>query len=385
MTGDLTRSLKRINFLITETNAQTIGWDSRAQFPPYPGQFRQAVYSHLAAGANMVEYWHWHSLHYGQETYWRGILSHDLEPNRIYQEMSQVAGELKRIGPQLVNLKKEPQVGILFSADASNALSYMPVGDRVTYQTVMQQMWNALYDLNIEPDFIQAGDSNLARYKVILVPPLYGASDTVLQQISDYVKEGGHVVMAFKSGFTNQFSTVRDVMAPGPLRAAAGFHYQEFTNLVQPVKLTPDPFAAGAANTADTWAELLILDTAQVLAKLDDANWKSPVITRNKYGTGTLTYEAAALSDPLQRSVIHDALSRAAILSADQALPSSIRVRHGVTQQGKRLHYYLNFSSNDATFSYSYPAATDLQTSRGAATGAPITIRSWDLAILLEY
>ena len=25
----------------------------------------------------MVEYWHWHSIHAGQETYWKGVLSHD--------------------------------------------------------------------------------------------------------------------------------------------------------------------------------------------------------------------------------------------------------------------------------------------------------------------
>ena len=24
-----------------------------------------------ATGAKMVEYWHWHSLHYGQETFWK--------------------------------------------------------------------------------------------------------------------------------------------------------------------------------------------------------------------------------------------------------------------------------------------------------------------------
>ena len=77
--------------MVTETNAQTIGWDSRTQYPQYPGQLRLVVYTHLAAGANMVEYWHWHSLHYGQETYWKGVLSHDLEPNRMYAEVSRVA------------------------------------------------------------------------------------------------------------------------------------------------------------------------------------------------------------------------------------------------------------------------------------------------------
>jgi beta-galactosidase len=202
--GDVGRSLKHTNYLVTETNAQSIGWDSRSQYPPYPGQLRQVVYAHLAAGANMVEYWHWASLHYGQETYWKGILSHDLEPNRLYAEMTEIAGELKRVGPQLVNLKKENKVAILFSADSANAISYMPFSDRLNYQSIVSQMWNALYDLNVEADFVQAGDGELSRYRVLLVPPLYSASDEVLQRICDYVKGGGHVVMAFKSGFTDQ-------------------------------------------------------------------------------------------------------------------------------------------------------------------------------------
>ena len=47
----------------------------------------------------MVEYWHWHSIHAGQETYWKGVLSHDLEPNRAYAEVSRTAHELQKIGP----------------------------------------------------------------------------------------------------------------------------------------------------------------------------------------------------------------------------------------------------------------------------------------------
>ena len=106
LTDDVARSLKGGNFLVTETNAQTIGWDSRGQFPPYDGQLRQNVYGHLSDGANMVEYWHWHSLHSGQETYWKGLLSHDLESNRVFEEATKVAQELKKIGPRLVNLAK---------------------------------------------------------------------------------------------------------------------------------------------------------------------------------------------------------------------------------------------------------------------------------------
>jgi len=384
LSGDLGRSLKHTNYLVTETNAQTIGWDSRSQYPLYPGQVRLVVYTHLAAGANMVEYWHWHSLHYGQETYWKGVLSHDLQPNRTYEEVTQVAHELKKIGPQLVNLTQDNKVAILVSTDSANALSYMPVSDSVNYITVLQQFYNALYDLNVEPDFVQTGDSSLSRYKIVFVPPLYSASDSELQQLTDYVKNGGQVVMAFKSGFTNEFSTVRDVMAPGPLREAAGFHYQEFTNLAQPEGLTPDPFHAGDQNQGSVWQEFLVPDTAEVLSSFDDPYWHFPAITRNKYGSGTLTYEATFLTDSLQREIVKDLLKRAGLTGPDQSLPEVVKIRHGRNSQGKMLHYYLNFSGTKQSFAYPYANGADLLTSTSVDNGQTITLRPWDLAIVCE-
>src|SRR6516165_1909584 len=384
LTGDLARSLKDANYLITETNAQGIGWDSRAQYPFYPGQLRLAVYTNLAAGANMVEYWHWHSLHYGQETYWKGVLSHDLEPNRTYAEVTRVAGELKKIGPELVNLKKENQVAILFSVDSANALKYIPFSDNVSYMTMLRQMYDALCALNIEPDFVAAGERSLGRYKVLLVPPLYSASDAVLQQLSDYVRGGGRVVMEFKSGFTNEFSTVRDTMAPGPLRQAAGFHYQEFTSLSKPEKLTPDPYNVGGQNLGSVWQEFLVPETASVIESLDDPYWHFPSITRNSFGSGTLTYEATYVSDVLQREIIREVLRAAGLTGPDQSLPPEVMVRHGKNGRGRQLHYYLNFSGAEQSISYPYRAGVDLLTNDEVGEGSRLRLKPWDLAIVRE-
>ena len=384
LAGDLGRSLKHANYLVTETNAQSIGWDSRTQYPMYPGQLRLAVYAHLAAGANMVEYWHWASLHYGQETYWRGVLSHDLEPNRTYAEVSRVAGELKRVGPRLVNLRKDNPVAILVSTDSANAISYMPFSDSVGYMSVLNQMYGALYELNIEPDFVPASATDFLRYKVILVPPLYSASDEVLQRVSDYVKGGGQVVMAFKSGFTNQYSTVRDTMQPGGLRAAAGIHYQEFTNLAAPVRLTPDPYHAGDQNTGSVWEEFLMPDTAEVVTTFDHAYWHFPAITRNRYGNGALTYEGTVLSDVLQREVVRGALKEAGLTGPDQALPATVKVRHGRNGRGKLLHYYFNFSGTEQTMSYPYGGGTDVLTDLRIEKGQQLRLKPWDLAIVME-
>jgi beta-galactosidase len=383
--GDYVRSLKRTNYLITETNAEAIGWDSKEQFPPYDGQLRLDVYTHASSGANMVEYWHWHSIHYGQETYWKGVLGHDLEPGRTYDEVSKTAHELRRIGPAIANIQRNNKVAILYSNDSHHGIEFMKFSDRVNYHTIMHQMYRTLYQSNIGVDFVFPESTNLSEYKVILVPPLYVAPDALLNKLSDYIKAGGNVVMAFKSGFTNEYNTVRWTMAPGPLRQAAGFHYQEFSSLGAPLALKGDPFKAGENNKVTDWAEMLIVDTAEPLAYYDHPFFgKYPAITRNKFGNGTLTYEGTVLSDAIQQKIVMDVLRIAGLTSSDQQLPAAVRVKHGVNSKGRKVHYYLNYSSQSQTFAYAYGAGAELLSDSKISNAQKVTLNPWDLAIIEE-
>jgi beta-galactosidase len=385
LAGDYVRSLKGTNYLITETNAEAIGWDSKGQFPPYDGQLRQDVYTHVSSGANMVEYWHWHSIHYGQETYWKGILGHDLIPGRMYDEMSRTARELQRIGPEIVDIQKKNQVAILYSDDSYYGIEFMPFSNRSNYRTIMRQMYSALYRANIGIDFVFPGSANLSDYKLVLVPPLYIADDGLLNRLTEYVKNGGNLVVTFKSGFCNEFSTVRWEMAPGPLRDAAGMHYQEFSNLRESLELKDDPFHAGTENKVSDWAEMLILDTAQPLAYYDHPFFgKYPAIARNAFGKGTLTYEGTVLSGKLQDAVLLDVLKQAGLTGPDQGLPGSVRVKHGVNAKGKAVHYYFNYSSAPQTFIYSYSAGTELLSGHAVSRGQTFSLKPWDVAILEE-
>ncbi len=165
---------------------------------------------------------------------------------------------MKRSVPTSPACKIHNQVAILWSRDSANAIDFMPYGGGVPafswsrtpdgYGSLVQQIHHSLYDLNIGSDFVFPTTQDFSAYKLLIVPALYIADDALLQRISDYVKAGGHVVMTFKSGFANENSAVRWVRAPGPLREAAGFSYQEFSNLEHPLALKGDPFHAGAEN-----------------------------------------------------------------------------------------------------------------------------------------
>jgi len=392
--ADFTRSLKRANFLVLETNAQTTDWSSSFQYPPYDGQFRADVYTHLSNGANMVEYWHWASIHANQETYWKGVLSHDLEPNRAYAEMSRTGKELQRIGPRLVDLSIRNDVAILWSRDSLNALNDMPFakqsqwgagGSSADYATQVRQIHRALYDLNVGTDFVFPDSADLSAYKVLVVPALYVADDALLLRIADFVRRGGHVVMGMKSGFANENAAVRWTMAPGPLRAMLGFHYQEFSNLAQPLALKDDPYGAGADNRVRHWAEFLELDTARALAWYDHpffGRW--PAITANAYGAGKAVYEGTYLSDTLQKAVLRGVLQERGLIGPDQLLPAHIQARTGVNRFGKTVRYYFNYSGAPVSFAYRHQAGTDLLTGRAVAGGDTVTLAPWDLVIVEE-
>lgn len=391
---DFTRSLKG-NFLVTETNAQSTDWTSAFQFPPYDGQLREDVYTHIANGADMVEYWHWGSIAANQETYWKGVLSHDYEPNRAYAEVSKTAHELEKIGPRLAGMTQKNEVAILWSRDSLNAISFMPFtwsgpqwsagGPVADYASLVRQMHNALYSLNTGVDFVFPETKDFSRYKMLIVPALYIADDALLEKISDYVKNGGHVVMTFKSGFANENSAVRWVRAPGPLREAAGFSYQEFSNLEHPLALKGDPLHVGAENQVTYWAEFLMPEHAKALANYDHpffGRW--PAITENQYGAGSLLYEGTYLSDGLQRAVLRRELQECGLAGPDQELPASIHAVHGTDRLGKHLDYYFNYSGAPVSFHYAGAAGTDLLTDAAVTPSEQMTIQPWDLVIVEE-
>jgi len=132
-------------------------------------------------------------------------------------------------------------VAILFSHDSNDGLNFMPFngpGSNWSESTasayrnqLVAQFHRVLYQHNVGVDFIFPEDPKLENYKLVIIPSLYIASDELLQKIDAYVKSGGHVVMQFKSGFCDENSMVRPELAPGPLRAACGFYYQEFSNI----------------------------------------------------------------------------------------------------------------------------------------------------------
>lgn len=384
--GDYTRSFKKDNYLVLETQAQSKGWTTIGQTPLYDGQLRLAFYSHLASGANMVSYWPWHSIHNAGETFWKGILSHDMEVNRPYREVQKVADEIKQIGHQLVSLRKDNEVAILYSIESFNALMVKPFSQKLNYADLIGQLHESLYELNVGTDFITPV-SNFYDYKVILVPSLYISSDELLHRLAQYVYDGGQLVIMFKSGFCNENVAVRPVLAPGPLAKACGFHYQEFYNTdMLALKAVKLPTAEkGETYRAGEFVELIEPTTAVPLAVYDHPFFGNyPAVTENKYGKGTVIYEGSIVDLSLQKSIVKRALNQAGIKISEVESVLPLVYRGGVNKYGKMVHYFMNYSNNLVVRKYPFEKGINLLDGSLVEKGRELKVESRDLVIIVE-
>lgn len=376
--GDVARSMKGgQNYLVSETEAQGF-----PQWVPYPGQLRLQAFSHLASGADMVSYWHWHSIHNSAETYWKGLLSHDFEPNPTYEEAKTIGADFKRLSPHLVNLKKQNQVAVLFSNEALTAYNSFGPG---SYNNVLRPMYDVLYNMNTGVDFIDPSSSQIEKYKLIVVPALYAAPDSLLQRLNRFVKNGGHIVYTFKSGFADEHNKVRTVRQPGMISEACGITYSEFT-VPEKVKLKDDPFHVGnSQNYVDKWMELIMPTTAKVLAWYDHPAWGNyAAVTQNTYGKGQAIYIGCGTSSGITEKILEEAVKSADLWGKDQELKFPLIVKSGTNQLGKMIHYYFNYSDKSQTLTYPYPKGKALLTDAPVDVESQIILPAWGFQIIEE-
>jgi len=376
--GDLARSMKGgQNYLVIETEAQ--GFPA---WVPYPGQLRLQAFSHLASGANMVSYWHWHSIHNSAETYWKGLLSHDFEPNPTYEEAKTIGADFKRLSAHLVNLKKENDVAVFFSNEALTAYNAFGPGN---YNDILRPIYNALYEMNVGVDFIDPSSRQIAQYKLIIVPALYAAPDSLLQRLNLYVKNGGHIIYSFKSGFADEHVKVRTTRQPGIISEACGVQYSQFVN-PENVFLKDDPFKLGKEqNRVSKWMELLTPTTAKVMAWYDHPVWnRYAAITQNAYGKGSAIYIGCETSKAVTQKIVENELKSLGRWGNDQMLQFPLIAKSGTNQLGKKIHYYFNYAAESKTFSYPYKNGTELLSGENIASNTQINLTAWGVKIIEE-
>ena len=373
-------------FLVTETNAQSIG-DAWQNHPPYPGQIRQAAFALLSRGARMVEYWHWHTLHFGAETYWGGVLPHSQQPGRVYREVAQLGAALKALGPALDDYVPDAEVLLLWSTDTKWSFQYYPPlalpgggPDPQAYEKVFDAFYRGFAEAGAQVRvqhvrrFLATPVEQLVeQFPVLVAPAVYVASDAALQHLRDYAAAGGHLVAGIRTGYGDDLARARLTVAPAVLADAAGVHYEEYSNIDVPLPVhAADPGALelepGAAGTA--WVDVLQVDDAEVWARFSPTEFGADAaVTSRQHDAGRVTYVGTVPNPELARSL---ARALVPVRAADAwAGGVAVTVATGTAGGGRKVAFVSNWSGEPTDVIAPY-AVRDLVSDEVHAAGATI-------------
>lgn len=393
--ADLMYSSRQEPFLVTETNAGSIGFSMINQ-TPYDGQWRQAAWLLVGRGARMIEYWHWNTLPFGAETYWGGVLPHDGRPGRAYREIARLGGELARAGAAFDGATPDYDIAVLYDSDSKWALtpqSPLPgsgFANPEAYREIVAAFSRGAFDAGRQERLVRpqqllpsrggAEDATAAarRFPVLLIPAFYTAADDDLVFLADFARAGGHLVLGPRSLAADREGRVRTDRQPAGLAELAGVWYQEAANpTFVPVE------AAGVARLDGAmvgYLQGLVPDGAEVLAGYVHPHiGRFAAITTRRVGAGRITVVGGVPDQQLARSLA--AWLAPAPVAGWSDLPESVTVGTSTAPDGTRVHVVHNWGWEPAA-AVAPVDLIDLLGDERIPHGGPVQLGAWDVRVL---
>lgn len=393
---DTSRGIKQENFLVTETNGSSISQGpAMAAFPHYPGQFKQAAINMVSRGAELVEYWHWHTLPYGVENHWGGVLPHSLKPGRSYAAFTETAKSLDALAA-LGRLRPAAEVALVVSTASRWAFEFQgplraPNGmvDPQSYERTLHSVYEIAYSAGLGVQVI--GDNQFplgsaadfaAKHPIMILHSAYVVADEVLTFAREYAAAGGQLLVTPRTGFALPNNVVRLEVQPAGLADVLGASYSEFSNLTKPTAAVD---AAGVAIGAGYgWIdELEVSGSATTVdARLDHPFFgQYAALASAPLGKGRIAY-LATYPDADLSAWIGRRLAAAIDFAPPVASSSpSVVVNRASLDDDSNALFVFNWSWTPATAKLAH-AATDVESGEVFGAGASIELGAWDVRVL---
>ncbi|MDX1357638.1 MAG: beta-galactosidase [Clostridia bacterium] len=283
---DKLRGYNNRKFWVMEQCSGQNGWNFM-HATPEPGEIRLWAYQAAAHGANGIVFFRWRPCLFGTEQYWHGILDHDGIPRQRYEEIKQTGTEMQLISDVIDNTDVVSEACVLHSFDNMWSHTYQWHSEGFDYNKLLYTAHNSIIANNINCD-VRDINADLSPYKLVVMPAYNISSEKDAEKLSDYVKNGGHLVITFRSGNRDEFNKINGLTLPGYFRDLCGIDVINY----DPVG-TVSRSASGMTGkfTADVWCDVIDGKDTTVLAEYTDGFYKgSPCITVNKYGKGYVYY-----------------------------------------------------------------------------------------------
>jgi beta-galactosidase len=278
---------------------------------------RLGSYQAIAHGADSVLYFQWRASRGGHERFHSAMLPHSGTDARTWREVEALGNELPAIA-EVVGSISPADVAVLFDWDAwwGLDLTYGLPRNDFDYARIVTDHYRPLLESHYAVDLISF-DSELGRYRVIVIPNAYLVSDRFADALERFVERGGTLVCSFFSGVVDLNNQVRQPAYPGAFRRLVGAYIDEYwpARDGETFDLT---FADGSAGSptarSDWWQDSIHPETARVVASYASGPLSGrPAIVDNAFGAGRVLYLGTRLEETALRDTVCGAVRAAEV------------------------------------------------------------------------
>lgn len=283
---DKTRGYKNAKFWVMEQSSGQGGWNYMLPTPD-PRQLRLWTYQSVSHGADGIVFFRWRPCLFGTEQYWHGILNHDGTPGKRYEIVKKTGGELKKISDIATGTGTRAQTCILYSFDNTWSHSYQKHSETFNYNTLLHTIHGSLTEMGINCD-VTGIDSDLSAYRLVILPAYNIVSGEDVMKLEDYVENGGHVAITFRSGNRDGSNRINGLPLPGLFSKMCGIRVVDYDAAGKSIRKVAT--TSGVVD-AYTWCDVIEEDTAVPTARYLDGFYKgSTAASSNAFGKGMVHY-----------------------------------------------------------------------------------------------
>lgn len=337
---------------------------------PY-GMDRMFMMLSLLHRTQMVLGWTWRTMYGGEEQYYFGILDHDGETNRKYDEYKQVAGEFRILEKYGFPYLPVPEIGVAIRYDNEIVQQYAKSQYRTPYPRALFKMQQTLSGMNYDYNFVDL--TNLKHhYKLLILPNHVIMTEEMAEAVRAFVKDGGTVIMTGYSAIVDDTDTVITSTHPGYLSDVFGIRVGGFRRVEEPVTVS---FGDDSVSSDAKYYDEIQLRGATVFATcIDDG---SCAVSVNQFGAGKAYYVAAETDVALLTALIGRIRGEAG-LTLPLPVPAGVESR--MIRDGEA--FYVNTTDQPQTvtlpFEQSHAALRD------QLCGSTVTLPPYDAELFVR-
>lgn len=257
-----------------------------------PGRLEKHAMSQIARRSRGVMFQQWRAPRGGAMAWRSAMLPHAGPNTRLFREISRI-GEMLPGLAELDEATVSAPVGIVWDEQSWWALSGPgSPSPHIDYLSGVRQVHRVLWRHDVTADFT-APEADFSDYRLIVVPHLHLASESVADNLAAWVEEGGTALVTFASGTTDVAGNIHPGGLTGVFGSLIGARSVEGYPLLPNETVQLSNGAQGRH-----WSEHLHLDGAEVVCGyrggvLD----RQPAVTRHQWGRGQVWYVSTGLDD----------------------------------------------------------------------------------------